>query len=121
VKLETVEQFKKCVVKYTEKLKLDAYGWKVTVICDDYELINESQLGVQVCYNANTKVAEIKLYTKEGIMVQLNTIDEIVIHELLHLKLWYVDEYDDNVTQILNEQFINDLAPMLYQSFKEEE
>ena len=98
---------------YSKLLNLDLQGWKITVKCDCIEAIRGDLLAVNIDMNPNTKVAVLKLLEEET-MVQYKSLEEVVLHELLHIKFWFVDwEKEDALKSVLLENAINEIALIL--------
>ena len=110
---DTLDFIKEKVKRYSKLLNLDLQGWKITVECDCIEAIRDDLMTMTIDYNSNTKVSILNV-TSEATLQQFKSIEEVVIHELLHLKFWYVDiEKEDALKSVLLENTINELALIL--------
>ena len=112
--MRTLKHIEECITVYKKKLNLVKEGWKITLSCnEDIDNVKETDIHMTASYNPSTKVADIEVYTDKEAMTQLKNLDEMVIHELLHLKFWFMDINDEPLNCILVEQLINEFAPLI--------
>ena len=116
---DTLKFIRSKVEHHSKLLNLDAQGWKISVECDCIEAISNDKLSMSIKFNPNTKVAVLNLKQEET-MVQSESLEEGVIHELLHLKFWFVQwEDEDVIKNVLLENAINEIAAILTHNYKE--
>lgn len=88
------EQFQKCCKEWQHRLFLDDWFIKFTMV-DDIISFGDGEADGVCEYNFNNKEAVIKIYNGKDIeehSICKTCAEQVIIHELLHLKQEYITE-----------------------------
>lgn len=104
------------VAKWQKELRLQ--DWTITAsICRSYDM-PDSDLAGNISMNFDLRLARIKLLSVQDQNCDwfIRDLEEILIHELLHVHFWSFDPDLTKVQQSSEEQVLNALAACLYRN-----